>query len=262
MNDETTIDRAHARMMAGDDADRLGFFQAIADAELYLWLKEEPEGDDISPEIYRSEEGQFVLAFDTEVRLVEIAQATVPRIAIAGRALAHMLSESGVGLALNMGEAPSAILLPAEAMAWLVETLAPGSSQELDRQPVGVRSPDDVSEKLKEVLLQKLSRAAGHASRAYLATAIYADNNTAPIIAFVDATPGVEAALRDAVSEALVFSGANAAALDVAFLDGAHAMVPALASVAIELDMSVSPLPEPQQPSAPGMDPSAPPRLK
>lgn len=262
MKVETPIDRAHALMMSGADAERLGFYQAVADAELYLWLTEEPQGENISPEIYTSDDVQFVLAFDTEDRLADIAQNTVPRIAIAGRALANILSQNGIGLALNMGDAPSAILLPAEAMSWLVETLSPGKSEKLERQPVSVSDAGHVSEALKNALLDKLTRAAGHASRAFLATAIYADARTAPMIAFVDANKAVEDALRDAVNEALIFSGEQEKSMDVAFLDASHPMVSTLATIGFELDMRVVEPPSPLQPSAPGMDPASPPRLK
>lgn len=76
-----------------------------------------------------------------------------------------------------------------------------------------------------------------------------------------DPKPGAEQALARAVSEALTFSGLEAGALDVTFLDSSSPAVQTLDRVALKID-----LPEPEMPTLPGanpgMDPSRPPKLK
>jgi len=121
MTEQTDLDLSHAAMEAapGDGAARMRFYAAMADAELLLLLEEEPTGDHLSPQLFAVEEGQFVLAFDTEERLAAFAETTVPYAALSGRVLAGMLSGQGIGLGLNLGVAPSSILVPDDAICWM-----------------------------------------------------------------------------------------------------------------------------------------------
>ena len=66
MTIETDLDRAHAAMEAGDDADRLAFYQLLADSELILWLEDEPDGDTINPHLLTTDGASYVLGFDTQ----------------------------------------------------------------------------------------------------------------------------------------------------------------------------------------------------
>ena len=80
------------------------------------------------------------------------------------------------------------------------------------------------------------------------------------MLAFVGALPGAEEALAQATSEALVFSGLDAAALDVGFFDARDVVVERLARVGLRFDL---PQPAPAAaPAAPGTDPDRPPRLR
>ena len=121
MTDATPLDTDHAAMEAApeDNARQLRFYQRLAESELYLLLTDEPQGDDISPEIFDVADGRFVLAFDRADRLAQFAGRAVPYVALPGRVLAQMLAGQGVGLGLNLDVAPSAMLIPAEAVAWL-----------------------------------------------------------------------------------------------------------------------------------------------
>ncbi|MBT8409700.1 MAG: SseB family protein, partial [Alphaproteobacteria bacterium] len=132
---ETALDTAHAAMeAAGDDAARLRFFERMADAELLLLLREEPQGEDITPQIFETGEGTFALVFDREDRLSEFVGAEAAHAALAGRTLIAMLSGQGIGLGLNLGVAPSSILIPAEAVDWLAGTLAE-APREIEARP-------------------------------------------------------------------------------------------------------------------------------
>jgi hypothetical protein len=125
MVDETPIDVAHAAMIADpdDDALRLRFFDRLAEAELFLLLEREPEGDQVSPRLFDVAEGRFVLVFDREERLSGFAGDVAPYAALSGRAIAQMLAGQEIGLGLNLEVAPSSILLPDAALNWLAETV-------------------------------------------------------------------------------------------------------------------------------------------
>lgn len=256
----TAIDHTHAEMSAApdDDALRLRFYERLADNELFLLLDKDPEGDQIAPRVFELEQGTFVLAFDLEERLAEFAGEIAAYAALSGRALVRMLADQGLGLGFNLEVAPSAILLPHEALTWLAETLEE-APQEDAAKPESLSAPAGLPEALLTALDAKLARAGGLARKAYLAAVRYEGGRQGHLLGFTGTVPGAEASLAKAINEALVFSGLEAGALDVAFVDDADQLAAELAKVALRFD-----LPEPPAPkeiTAPGSDPEKPPRL-
>ncbi|CUH75008.1 SseB family protein [Tropicibacter naphthalenivorans] len=259
---QTPLDTAFAAMddAPQDDTARLRFYDRLASAELFLMLTEEADGQNISPEVFEVEDASFVLAFDLEERLAAFAGRPVPYVALSGRALAGMLAAQGIGLALNIEVAPSAQLLPPEAMGWLVETLGQAPEQ-AEARPETFGAPR-VPEVLITALDSKLALAAGLARKAYLAEVTYEGGARGHLLGITGAVPGAEGALAKAVNEALVFSGLDAGALDVTFLADSDPLAAQLAGVALRFD-----LPEPEAPRkyeqiAPGSDPDQPPKLR
>ena len=257
----TPLDRAHAAMEAApeDAVARLGFYERLADAELYLLLAREPEGRALDPRLFDISEGRFVLAFDRPERLSQFAAETAPYAALSGRVLAAMLAGHGIGLALNPEVAPSSILIPEDAVSWLSETLKDGPT-EVEARPESVSPPGDLPERLIRALDVKLASATGLARCAYLVGVTYETGARSHMLAFVATARGAEGALARATREALVFSGLEAGELDVTFLDGADPMLPRLDAVGLRFDLPVF---DPAlSPAAPGFDPGRPPRLR
>ncbi|SFR32951.1 SseB family protein [Litoreibacter janthinus] len=256
----TPLDQAHTAMDASpeDDAARLRFYERLGDSELFLLLEAEPDGDQISPHVFEVEDASYILAFDREQRLAEFAEGSAPYVGLSGRALAEMLAGQNLGLGVNLGVAPSSILIPPAAVDWLHTTLshAPAEAAEI---PTEITPPKGLPDSLVTAIDMKLTTAAGLAQCAYLAGVTYASGQRSHILAFVGAEPAAETALARAANEALVFSGIEAGALDVAFFDASHPIVGALEAQALRFD-----LPQPIQPTerpAPGSDPSKPPKL-
>lgn len=261
--DQTPVDLAHAAMQAAPDDDnaRLRFFERVADGEWFLLLEEEHDGEGpISPRVFPVEENSFVLAFDREQRLAEFA-GHAPYAAMSGRVLAEMLAGSGYGLGLNLSVAPSEMLLPGEGVDWLHATLG-NAPVEIHGKAEEVFPPAGLPELLITALDAKLAIAGGLAKLCYLAGVKYEDGVRSHLLAFVDQIPGAETALARLVSEALIFSGIEAGALDVAFFKSSDPVCASLARFGLRFDL---PEPEPFEtngPSAPGMDPNAPPILR
>ncbi|MEO0484687.1 MAG: SseB family protein [Pseudomonadota bacterium] len=261
MSDETPIDRAFAAMEASDsDADRLAYYERIADAELFLLVEEEPEGDNVTPQLFEIEEGRIVLAFDLAERLAAFVDGPSPYVALPGRQLVQMLAAQGLGLGINLEVAPSAYLLPHEALTWFAGVLETGP-EEAELAVSAVEPPGQLPERLLTALDAKLALMGAAAQTAFLALATYEDGSKGHILAFVDAAPGAEDALSQAANEALTFSGLEAGQLDVTFVKAASSVSAQLAKVALRFD-----LPQPEAevavaPSAPGMDPDKPPKL-
>lgn len=259
----TPLDQAHAAMEAApaDDAARLRFYDRLAGSELVLMLESEPEGGRIRPAIFPVEEQRFVLVFDREERLTAFAEGPAPYAALSGRALAAMLAGQGIGLGVNLGVAPSSILIEAGSVDWLAETLAT-APEEVEERPEALSPPAGLPEALLTALDARLATAEGLARMAYLVGATYAGGRRGHLMAFVDAVPGAEPALARAVGDALTFSGVEAGTLDVGFFRVSDPFAARLARVGLRFDLPQA-APSPQVAgAAPGMDPDRPPRLR
>ncbi|MEM1387923.1 MAG: SseB family protein [Pseudomonadota bacterium] len=256
----TRLDQAHAAMETGGDAARLSFYEALADADLVVLLKTEPEGDMIEPAIAETDEGRYVLAFDGEDRLAAFTGQAAPYAGLPGRSLVEMLAGQGLGLGLNLDVAPSSILLPADAVDWLAQLLSE-DPEVTQARPVAFSAPQGLSEALLTGLEGRLQSAAGLAAAAYLAQAQYEDGTSGPLLAFLGAKDAAHPSLAKAVAEALVFSGMDAGAIDVVFLEPGTPALPALVRQGLAIAI---PEPEPKEsvqvPKPPGSD--GPPRLR
>jgi hypothetical protein len=257
----TELDTAHAAMEAApdDDVARLRFFERLADGEVFLLLAREAEEEDITPETFEIEGQTFVLVFDREERLAQFTGRIAPYAGLSGRALVQMLAGQGIGLALNPDVAPSSMLIAAEAVDWLADTLAHGPVAGSGR-PREIAAPGDLPKALIEGLDRKLASAGGMAQAAWLTAVTYDDDSRGHMLAFVGAVPAAERALAAAVAEALTFSGVAAGRLDVTFLDAADPVIDRLARVGLRFDLPTLVVPE--APRAPGSDPDNPPRLR
>ncbi|PSL22174.1 SseB family protein [Shimia abyssi] len=257
----TPLDKAHAEMdSAGDDAARLRFYERLADGELFMLLDKEPENDRISPEIFETSDASFVLVFDTEERLSQFVGRVAPYAALSGRVIATMLSGQGIGLAVNPEVAPSAILIPPEAVAWLSETLQ-DAPDEVEAHISAFTAPAGLPEVLLTALDTKLATAAGLAKYAYLVGVTYENGATSHMLGFVEAVPAAQNALAKAVNEALTFSGIEAAALDVGFFAATDPVAAHLARAGLRFDLPEQVQPAEYKPIAPGRDPNKPPIL-
>ncbi|AVO39818.1 SseB family protein [Pukyongiella litopenaei] len=261
MQDETPLDAAHAAMVAdeADDTARLRFYDRLADAELFLLLTGEPDGDDITPELFDTGEGRFALGFDRAERLAEFTGRPAPYAALSGRVLAGLLAGQGIGLALNPEVAPSSMLLPAAALGWLRDTLDQGPGT-VEAWIAAFTPPAGLPPALLAALDAKLATAAGLARAAWLVGVEYAGGGRGHLLGFVDAVEGAQTALAGAVSEALVFSGLEAGMLDVGFFAADDPAAARMAGPGLRFDL---PEPEPPaRPSTPGSDPDRPPILR
>jgi hypothetical protein len=256
----TLLDAAHAAVSADPENEvlRLRFFERLADGEMVILLEREAVGENLEPKVFELEDGPVVLIFDREERLASFTGGIAPYAALPGRVIAGLLKGQGIGLGVNLGVAPSSMLLPPEAMDWLAETLDE-APEELEALPEEFVTPH-VPEALVTALDAKLARAGGLARAAVLAGVVYRGGRRGHVLAFLDAAPGAEGALARAMSEALVFSGLEAGELDVTFLQSVEAAAGAMARVGLRFDL---PAPDaPAAPSAPGTDPAKPPRLR
>lgn len=235
---QTPLDTAHAAMMSApdDDTARLRFYERMADVELFLLLEAEPVGDQINPQVLDLEGAQYLLAFDRAQRLAQYAGDAASYVALSGRNVAAMLEGQPLGIALNMDVAPSAILLPDTAVAWLRETLTNAAS-EVEAKIESVLPPKGLPEALITAIDEKLATATGMAANAWLVGVAYEGGGRGHLLAFVDAIPRAQDALVRAASEALTFSGIEAGAMDVGFFNHTDPTVTKLMKVGLRFDL-------------------------
>lgn len=263
MSDGTPLDQAYAAMETApqDDAARLRFYERLADSELFLLLTEEPKDEALSPELFELADGRFVLVFDREARLADFVGRPAPYAALSGRVIAAMLAEQGIGMGVNVDVAPSSILIPAEAVAWLHATLGHGP-QQVEARMDAFEPPRDLPEALLTALDTKLATAAGLARSAYLVGVAYDGGGKGHMLGFVDAVAEAEGALARAVNEALTFSGIEAGALDVGFFAASDPVAARMAQVGLRFDLPNPATKDQNARPAPGSDPDRPPILR
>lgn len=258
--DLTAVDRAWlAQETADDEALRRRFHERLLDAELFVLLEEEPTGETLRPQIFDLDEGRFVLAFDRDLRLAAFFDAPAPYAALSGRRLAAMLSGQGIGIGLNLGVAPSSVLLPAEAVDWM-SAMADATVRITEARLSEIRRPHEAPEALITALDPKLAAMAHHIDAAHL-VAVGADAAIPRFLLVLTDVP--EAARLDvasAIGEAVRFAGLDPAILDVTYLETSAPVSAAVARVALTFE-----LPRPAAattPPAPGSDPARPPKLR
>lgn len=258
----TELDRALAAMQAdpADEALRLRFYARLADTELVLLLEREAEAGAVTPRIFPLEDGPVALAYDGEERLAEMAGAEAAYAALPGRIIAQGLMGQGVGLGLNLGaEAPS-LILPPEAMDWLVNRLAVAPEAAAERPEAFL--PPTLSESALAELGNRLAPAAAAIGGTLLVRTRYASGRMAHLVVLPAAPPEVEAALARAVAEAAAFCAPEGEPLDAAFLAPDDPLRAAMAAAAVTFATAPPPEPTPDPaPKGPGMDPARPPRL-
>jgi hypothetical protein len=272
----TILDRARADLLDQPDNDvaELRFYHALADAPLFLLLAVEAEDDRIEPRVFDLDDGPVILAFDTEERLASLGQGPVPYAVLPGRVVAAQLAGKGVALGLNLGcNVASEVLLPAEALVWLTQTLGQMPPQS-EARPQQFHAPGQLPSALADALSLALGRSGDHAAAALISGVSYDDGRRGHMLAILDARPGAEEAFARAAAEALRFSGLEAGEMDVTFLDSQSEAARAMARVGLRLDLANAAAEVKAQagagmqasasaaPQGPGMNPQKPPILR
>ncbi len=256
----TVLDMAHQAMTDGGEAEALAFWRALADAELFLVLEREAEGVTMEPRVFDLSMGRMLLAFDAEERLATISDDPVPYAALPGRVIAAQLAGQGLALGLNLGTgALSETVLPGESIDWLAEMLTQAEPEEREAQIARLAFP-----LMPEGLVHALTGLLPPGTAAALAQAEYQAGGWGHVLALAGLGPEDEARMARAVTEALAFSGLDAAALDLAFVAPEAALFQRIAQAGRVLE-AVAPMAVVEsvvEAKGPGMDPAKPPRLK
>ncbi|MGB0799441.1 MAG: SseB family protein [Planktomarina sp.] len=243
-----------------DQARRITYLERLVDAELTLALEgDDTSGDNVSPKVLADHDHTYVLAFEGEDRLATYFGDETQCLTLSGRNLVSMLTETGLGIAMNAEKLSDAFLVDPESVAWLSNVIN-DSAEETEENIVQVFPAPEISTAHFTMLSQKLAAAQGLADYACLATADYGSDRLVPLIFIVGANPGAHVALTKSFAEFRGFAAEEGATWDIGFCEPDAEILTKLLRVGIKIDI---PKPEPAiTPKVPGADPNKPPILK
>ena len=254
----TELDQRYAALLSGGDAEGMAFYRALADAELFVLLEAEAQGEVMTPRVFDLADGPVLLAFDSEERMAGFSDQVLPYAALPGRVVAAQMVGQGLSLGLNLGSgAASEVILPPEALDWLMVMLDQAAPQALEVRVTAFEAPS-----VPGAVLGTLAGALVGVARAYVVGVRYDGGRRGQMLVLTGVEAAAEGKVLRAVTEALAFSGLDASALDTVFRDAGDALLARLAGVALVLEGEVAAEVVPEVPSGPGMDPGRPPILK
>jgi len=257
---QTPLDLAYIAMQE-NEAQAPAFYARFLEAELFLLLEGEMAGDEAQPMVMDTSDGALVLVFDLEERMAAFSDTPSDYVALSGRRIARMLAGQGVGIGLNLGEAPSAMVLPVEAVEWLAEA-AMGEDEAVEAKPLEISKPVGVPEALIVALDGKLANMGGVVGAAHLVSVKYEGGAAGHMLALVNVPEAAKTGVSEALSEALRFSGVEAGQLDLAFLAPEDPHLESFVRAGLGFEIPDLILPKTPAPLAPGMDPDKPPILR
>ncbi|WP_340110410.1 SseB family protein [Pikeienuella sp. HZG-20] len=254
---ETPLDRAWAAAEApgAGDAEMAHYYEVFAAAEFFLAIDAESFEDAAPQPILFSVDGaETALIFDTESRMADFLESGAAHLALSGRAVLGMFAGRGVQLGVNLGEAPSATILPAEAVDWAAAATLQPVEAEASRR-LALTPPQGLEPALFARIDAKLAGLAGNVVEAWLCGA----GEGGLVLCLALRAEAAEAAVVAALAETARFAGGDRAAFDIAVL---KADDPALSAARkIGLGFELAPPAAPPR-AAPGMDPAHPPKLR
>ncbi len=268
MTAETPLDRAWetANTELAGDAEMARFYDILAATELFLLIDTETlvDGQTPNPVTFPVEGTETALVFDTEARLAGFMENGAAHLTMSGRAVITMFKGTGAQLGLNLGDAPSSTILPAEAIDWAAEALA----QPIETTEIGdavLTVPRAVMPDLLQALDGKLAGMGTVVSEAWLCGlgASAGRGKPQPMVLCVCLRERqAEQSVVSALAETARFTGGDASAFDIAVLPRDDAKMDAARKVGLGFEPQNPGDVMQAEPVAPGMDLDKPPKLR
>lgn len=259
----TPLDRAHAAAHApgARDAAMARFYALLVETVLDVPVEPVPEDAPLRPLVFDLDTGPVALAFDDDARMAAFFEAPTEYVSLPGRSLIAALAERGLGLGLNLGEAPSATLLDAAAVRWIAAEMG-GETEALDLSgALTLLPPRGAPRALPAALAERVAQWPGLLAEAWLVTLAAEGADPTLAVLMLPAAQGRRAVpgLVTALGRAAAVHGAEAGPVAVGVLDAGHPLLDAARRQGIALHPVAAPA---EPPAAPAPRPDAPPRLR
>ncbi|MEM7525902.1 MAG: SseB family protein [Pseudomonadota bacterium] len=218
----TALDDAWATTEApgAGDAEMARFYDVFAATELHLLIDPASMEGDATPQplLFPVEGTDTALVFDTEDRMASFMEDGAAHLTLSGRAVVGMFAGRGVQIGVNLGDAPSATVLPTAAVDWAAEALRqPIEAAEANAAEMTLTVPRGVLPDLMMRLDGKLSAMSAAVAEAWLC-GLGSGRRAGLILCVSLRTPRAEQAVVSALAETARFAGGDRAAFDIAVL--------------------------------------------
>lgn len=238
----TAIERAYSEMITGGEAELVRFYQLLAGSDL-LVLLDASDGNEVpEPKVIPVEAGHYVLVFDLKERVTELTGYDAPTSRVTGREVFQLMRGRGIGVAVNMGEAPSAMLIPADAIDWICDTLDAAADKPAGPPPApaagrfkALLAPHNFPDTLQLALNDRLGPVADLFDKALLLRAEYDDGQSGYLVAFSAVEEGSRGVIAACVNDALATFRGKDVALDIAFMARDEPLLDRIGRVATHL---------------------------
>jgi hypothetical protein len=250
----TPLDRAFLAAEA-DEAVRPRFYALLVETALFAPVTPMPEDAPVAPQVFALETGPVALAFDDDARMAAFFEAPTEYVTLPGRDLIAALADAGLGLGLNLGEAPSATLLDAATVRWIAAEMG-GEAEAADLSgAVTVAAPAGAPRALIAGLAERVAQMPGLVAEAWL-VGMTPEAGARSLAVLV--LPGPLAAravsgVVTALGRAAAVHGAEAGAVSVGVLTEAHPLLRPARAQGLALHPRAMPeaAPSPKPPAGP-----------
>ena len=252
---DSPLDEIIKQVQSNDIAEnRLILFKRFLDAELFI-LIDDPQ--DPKPKLVNLREGEILLGFDTEEKLMEFAGDNAFFISMTARNL--LAQNISVGIALNLTNIGGGYILTNEILRWL-EKNTQAKQGNIIRHPKKIVSPLIASETFIKLLDETLALSPGSANYAILVQDISEKDTNNLLLIFVEAGEAFQDILTQQISEAFKLSNLQGVTLDIIFAKPDEQLVKKALKIGLRFDLPS--IQKASKPEAPGMDPKKPPVLR
>lgn len=222
----TTIDKAHAAMVSGGESEILAFYRTVLGSGLYVVSDPQRSQEGPRPRVFPVRGSKVVMVFDLKQRVIQVGGTKLASFVIDGHRLFRELCGRGIGIALNLENAPSATLIDGETVDWVCREFGLGTdvrAPALESAPMkaeikALLAPRNFPDSLLLELEQAIAPFARHYADAILLKVDYEDGKSGFFIAFTGAEETEFQSLVNTVEKALAARPRHDILLDVTFL--------------------------------------------
>ena len=252
---DSPLDEIIKQVQSNDIAEnRLILFKRFLDSELFILID---DLEDPKPKLMSLREGQILLGFDAEEKLVEFAGDNAFFMSMTGRNL--LAQNVSAGIALNLTNIGGGYILTNEILRWL-EKNTQAKQGNIIRLPKKIVSPSIASETFIKLLDETLALSPGLANYAILVQDISEETTNNLLLIFIEAIEACQGILAQQISEAFKLSNPHDVTLDIIFAKPDEELIEKALKIGLRFDLPS--IQETPKPKAPGMDPKKPPILR
>ena len=196
---------------------KLEFHRRIIGNDFLVVLQNGYFDDDLRPRIFDTQEGKFLLCFESNEKLTNFITQKTAHVLLSFKEIIKLIKNKKIGIAINIGK-HSGILLDLKVVEWIEQVISSGQVEELGLMPIEFEFPHLVDESLLGNLKIVLETMSGMTKKVILAQAHYNDLNVSFFLGFIDSPKLFHKSIKERVLDVVKLHKSDSVFLDVAFL--------------------------------------------